>query len=357
MIDFGKMDVEGFASIEEETFDWGLPGLNIIQAPNGFGKTKFINALFWCLFGKTLSGSVEMWEHLRPSSYKGTRVYIWFSVDGIDYKLSRYKGYSKMKNALTLEEDGEPCKITDKIELQKHVEDLLGYTPDLFKASIIFGQKLKRIITETGPNKKKVFDEAFEVTYIPKAKKIAEIKLTSYRHELTKKELEEERINGKINGKESAIASEEQLINGFEDRKRERIQEIKKKIKLKKTLHSTLVEEYGDLKEKLRAANHEKEIFEKDLIPDNEILQMERDLVKKESKRDRSDNDAAAVEKEIEKLQKLIDNVPLTCSNCHKPYTANEREMEKGRLMLELGKQEELHQQFIDTIKKLKGQI
>ena len=32
MIRFGEMVVEGFASIANEEFNWGLEGLNIIQA-------------------------------------------------------------------------------------------------------------------------------------------------------------------------------------------------------------------------------------------------------------------------------------------------------------------------------------
>ena len=357
MIDFGIMHVEGFASIEDETFDWGLKGLNIIQAPNGTGKTKFINALVWNLFGKTLSGSVDMWEHLRPSSYVGTKVVQRFSVNGIDYKLTRYKNYSKYKNALVLEEDGEPSQITDKIELQKHLNDLIGYSYELFKASIIFGQKLKRIISETGPNKKKVFDEAFEVTYIPRAKKIAEGKLVTHRQELTKKELEEEKLNGKINGKESAIASEEQLISGFEDRIEEKLDVIRVKIKKKKKEHKKLVELWGDIYVKIGELNHELEIFGKDLIPDKEIIEWERDLAKKESKRDRADEDADAVEMIIKKLQNKIDNVPHTCSNCAKAYTKSERKEEKGRLLKEKGIQDKLHQKFIDSIGILKGQI
>ena len=100
MINFGKMEVEGFASIHKETFDWSLPGLNIIQAGNGFGKTTFINALFWCIYGKTLSGSVEPWEHMRSPKYRGTRVSIEFEVKDIKWKITRHKDFTKIRSAL-----------------------------------------------------------------------------------------------------------------------------------------------------------------------------------------------------------------------------------------------------------------
>ena len=278
-------------------------------------------------------------------------------VDGIEYRVTRYKGYTKMKNALILEEDGEEPENDDKISTQKRIEEILGYSYDLFKNSIIFGQKLKRLISETGPNKKKVFDDAFEVTYIPKAKKIAELKLIDHKEEFRKKELAWEKLQGKINGKESAIESEETLVAGFEDRIAEKLDIIRIKIKKQKKAHNQLLLQHVDLDQSLYEHNHELEIFEKDLVPDNEMLDMERDLVKKEGKRDRADEDADAVEKEMEKLQKLIDNVPKKCPNCSKPYTKGERAGYLGSLAGQMIKKKLLHQKFIDSVGILKGQI
>ena len=181
MIRFGKSHIIGFASIQDETFDWDQPGLNVIQAPNGHGKTKFINALVWALFGKTLAGSVITWEHKQPNHYRGTKVDQVFWNGNDEYRVIRCKDYlgdvdgAKGKNRLIVKINGEdPTNVRDKGDYQAVIMEALGYSFELFKNTIVFGQKLQRLISETGPNKKKVLDDAFEVTFIPRAKKLVE---------------------------------------------------------------------------------------------------------------------------------------------------------------------------------------
>lgn len=91
------MRIEGFASIKYLEFDWGARemGITIISARNGSGKSKLINALYWALFGDSISGAVGMWEHIRPKEYNGTLVEINLEKDGEEYKIIRcfeYKG-------------------------------------------------------------------------------------------------------------------------------------------------------------------------------------------------------------------------------------------------------------------------
>ena len=71
-LSFNKSHIVGFGPIADQEFDWGVPGLNIMKAPNGYGKTKFINSLFWGLYGKSLSGSIDTWEHVRSKDHHGT---------------------------------------------------------------------------------------------------------------------------------------------------------------------------------------------------------------------------------------------------------------------------------------------
>jgi len=356
MIEFGKMQVEGFSSIQEAEFDWGIPGLNILQAPNGYGKTKFINALVWCLFGKTLSGSVETWDHLRSSSYQGTKVSTPFMLNDMKFIVTRYKGYTKMKNALIVERDGIDWDY-DKFTTQHKLEQALGYNYELFKASIIFGQKLKRIISETGPNKKKVFDEAFEVTYIQKGKKIAEEIRNRLNTEHQEKSLAYEKILGTVNAKQAEIDSQQWLIDNFEEGKKKELQDIKEKVRAKRVAHGELLSVNADIDEQLRANRHELEMWEKDMFSNAEIIKMEKKLTRREGKRDREEEDAEKVNHGIQIIKSMIENVPTSCDNCGKPFTKEERVREKERLEKDLKEEQKTYQSHIDTIGKLRGQI
>ena len=356
MIKFGKMEVEGFASIGNEKFDWGIFGLNIIQAPNGNGKTTFINALMWCIFGKPLTGSVEPWEHARSENYVGTKVSIWFNDDDLDYRIIRYKDYPKLKNSLIFEIDGEAFE-GDKNETNAEIQKTLGYSYDLFKNSIIFGQKLKRIISETGPNKKKVFDEAFEVLYIPKAKKLAEEKLKEFQKEGMMANSAFELINEKVSGKESEIEAERGMVNNFENNKKREIKTIIDLMKPVKEAKKKLINENPNLEIELHESKLDLEILEHDCYSDAEYLKMEKDLTKLEGKKDAELERAVEIQQKISQMTHDLENLPDKCDKCQRAYSKHEQDTQ--RALLKENQQDESQRHLVATNNAsiLNGQI
>ena len=191
MVIVNSVTAEGFGSIIKRlVFPLNIEGLNIIRGRVGAGKTSIPSALYWGLYGKSLKkgSTIETWEELRGKEYKGTMVNIDFNIGKNHYQVIRcisYKGKIMPKeykgknpnggSGLWLIINGERDFEKNKIIIQKKIIDILGYSPDLFINSIIYGQRLKRIIEESGPNKKKLFDEAFQTMFIDKAKTKAEI--------------------------------------------------------------------------------------------------------------------------------------------------------------------------------------
>ena len=358
MIRFGKMQVEGFASIVNEEFDWGIEGLNIIQAPNGYGKTKFINALVWCLFGQTLTGAVEPWKHVRPSSYRGTRVEQIVYVGLEEIKIIRYKDFPKLKNSLLLyiNDNDEPWD-GDKKDIQKKIEKIIGYSYELFKNSIIFGQKLKRIISETGPNKKKVFDEAFEVLYIPKAKKLAEEKLSKFRAEESKALGKWEITEEKLKGKQAEIGAEQKMVDNFEADKDKDVKEIRLLITPIKVERTKLIDNNDEADLHLHKYKLELESFQKDAWNNEEIVKKEKELTKLEGKRDRESEDVEKVQKEIGNLEFEIENLPDRCSKCGKPFTEEDWNKQVDDLSAEVKIKQKAYEEYTTSISTIKGQI
>lgn len=181
MINFTKIKIEGFGSIINETeFKLNRHSLNVITGKVGSGKTSIPSSLVWCIYGETLKkgSSVETWEELRPENYRGTSVTVYFNINNkIEYCITRcinFKGkINKIKgnNNLFIIEDGENDNTKGKRDKQLKINKIIGYSHNLFINTIVFGQRMKRIIDETGTNKKKIFEEAFEVTFIEEAKK------------------------------------------------------------------------------------------------------------------------------------------------------------------------------------------
>ena len=184
---FNKINIIGFGSIINETeFDFNRPGINVIRGKIGSGKTTLISALYWALYGIKLKekSSINTWDNKKPANYQGTKVEIEININNKDYKIIRCENYEgkidnkKDGNGIFLKSDNKILNLgKGKRDQQIKLEELLGFSAELFKNAIIFGQKLKRIIEETGPKKKQIFEEAFNVTYIQEALDIVKVDL------------------------------------------------------------------------------------------------------------------------------------------------------------------------------------
>ena len=175
------MEIKGFCSIQDLSITLGTEGIHLVKGNTGSGKSTFLNAISWCLYGKTLKNikDVNTLESWRPNDYKGTMVKIFFEKDGSIHQIIRcqeYKGKveeAKGGNRLLYLIDGAQVKEKSKPKIQELIEKDLGSSFRLFKNTITFGQRLQRIAESSGPDKKALFEEAFEIGYITVAKNIA----------------------------------------------------------------------------------------------------------------------------------------------------------------------------------------
>lgn len=331
MLKFGLMTVEGFGPLEKIEFDWSLEGLNIIRAKNGTGKTKLINALVWACYGKTLSGSVLTWKKHRAKDYKGAMVCLSFTKDGIYYQVIRCKEYTgiiegaKGKNRLLIYKEGKLQESDGKKESKENLSEIMGYSFDLFKNSIVFGQKLKRLVSETGPNKKKLLDEAFEVTYIAKALEKANQEYKTLSGNTTLLEQIIESLNQRIEQVNKEIERENQLLLSFESDKKADLESERIKVKaLRKTLAEN-IRKHKELEGSYERWNLKRQEIEKS----NQILKDKPDIDLKIALAER---DAKLLKKEISNANSEIESVPVKCSECGKDYTLSEREERINKL-------------------------
>jgi len=224
-IEFQTLKIRGFAGIQDLTIvKLDDPGLNVITGPNGATKTTRFSALVWCCYGTPLKpkSSIETWEHKRKEGYQGTMVSVSFYRLKRKYKITRCKNYSglvggaKGSSRLVIERDGEILwpHLKDKRDIQKALTDLLGFSHNLFINSIVFPQKVTRFIESSGPERKRVFDEAFKMLWIKQALTIA----TAQKQEIVTRVRV---LDASIDGETRALTSLAEILKTMDKAKEE----------------------------------------------------------------------------------------------------------------------------------------
>ena len=182
MLTFLNLEAEGFCSIESLHLQLNPTCTILIKAPNGKGKSTILSALVWAIYGKNLKGVSEVttWEKVRPKDYQGVMVEVFFQKGEHIYKIIRcqkcnivLEDGAKGKDRLILMKDNEVVNVKGKNKLQDAINAELGLSYTLFMNSIMFGQGIKRLIQESNSDKKKIFEEVFDLEFLNIAKGIA----------------------------------------------------------------------------------------------------------------------------------------------------------------------------------------
>jgi DNA repair exonuclease SbcCD ATPase subunit len=332
-IEFQKIKIEGFQTIGGP-FEYKLnrPGLNIIMGSNGKGKTTILSALTWACWGKTLKkkNSVTPWKTKQSKNYIGTKVEVYFKDGKNQYIIiscESYKGKvgdAKGGNRLILMENGEPRDdLRNKDDIRAEIVSILGKSFDLAKNTIMFGQKLKRIIQESGPEKKKVFEEAFEANYINQAREVAkkaivkEVNLLNTEFMPKKYSLEK-----KIESTQNII----KLQSDFNKNKQKRIDNINAKI--------------ARLRSNIKLKNHKQKIHElgaelKKMGSDKlegRYKSAEHALFKAEFAYKTNKDAKPAQQAVIKEIAEEYNRVPKTCNNCGAALNAERVKFSKEKV-------------------------
>lgn len=307
MLKFIRIIIEGFASYEGyNELDLCPNSAVVIKAPNGSGKSTIFSSLVWCLYGKTIKGvsDVNTKKKYRTKEYKGTKVTTYFQKDGDVYMVTRCQNYTgnledgtKGRDRLQIIKNAEVVDIKSKPKLQEYLVQELGLSYSLFMNSIMFGQGMKKLIQETNSDKKKIFEEVFNLNYLNIAKNMAQKGKSQIQGQVELFRSEYNSINREYESCRETYLELKESEEAFDKRRNKDIKEkqgnirsLEKEIRYKKDglgslklvedeIQANKLQEKA-LKEKLEAARNISNQPLEDVI-DNIILLLEKNKVKK----------------------------------------------------------------------------
>lgn len=359
MIVFERVAGEGFGSFVNKTeFILDSVGLNIIRGKIGVGKTTVPSLLYWVIYGITLKpkATVQTWEELRTNKFKGTYGQVDFSISKDKYSIIRcisYKGvvFDKQKGGskIIIIKNGKeliPRGKKGKKNIQELINSIIGYSPELFINTIIYGQRLKRLVEESGPNKKKLFDEAFETMFIQKAKTKAseELRETNFLWgELTNRKQD---IEEQLEDVWGTIKDLKELGKNFEKNKKKQIKELKEELEEIEIKRSNITHDIKSIKNIGGKSRLEKSIKALEQLQEKNLDDLKlHDQYKAtyEKYKDKTDN----LREERAKLK------AKKCPTCGGKLNESKANKAKAEINDEIAKYDIIKQNMVNNIKNL----
>lgn len=340
MIKLQQIELEGFSSVvARTTYRLDLPGINIISGENGAGKTTILNALSWVLFGKTIkkNSTINPWPALLDEHYQGTIVILTYTKNGIPRKIthcSKYLGKvngAKGKDRLIFEIDGVIQEThRDKGDIKAAICDDIGFTFNLFKSTILFGQKVERILDVPGPERNLILEQAFEASFISLARKKVEDRI---KDQETVKNTQENHISGldtQLQIFNAQLKDQEASLRDFENTKITQINNYRLTIKSLKKENLCVKTKLPHLKKINTQLGELNESCTKYAMP------MKGDLVSEELKLNLALNTIKSryetAYANLKSKTKELWNLPTTCLMCKAPLDAAGVEKQKLKL-------------------------
>jgi DNA repair exonuclease SbcCD ATPase subunit len=148
MIKFRKLVIKNFMSfgkrVEIPLYKQGvirIEGKNLDEVggdSNGSGKSAIIEALIWCLFGRTIRG-LKHDKVVNRFKKKDCSVSIRLSSGSETYTVRRFRRDRKNGNRLCLWNGKRPISFRHEDDTQKRLEEIIGCNFDSFVNSVVFG--------------------------------------------------------------------------------------------------------------------------------------------------------------------------------------------------------------------------
>jgi len=246
MIQIKTIEIEGFCSIVEPfSYNFDLPGINMIWGRNGAGKSTIFNALSWCLYGKLLKPkrSIIPWKNLQNKSFGGTMVKVKFYVEGSGYyDIMRCKDYRGFSDLTFYTKSGNEFNGRKKSEIEKEIQRVLGVSFELFKSSVTFGQNLTRFLKLPSGGQKEILDEAFSINYINEARENAKKGRALLETDRVELEINLSKLNSEYSLIKNNLKEVELLKKNFDRDKNRRLKELRDEIRKVKVSINTFIE-------------------------------------------------------------------------------------------------------------------
>lgn len=362
-----RLTIQNFLSIKSINLDLENRGLVLLKGRNldneslnnnGAGKSSIIEALVYCLYGRTLRGlKGDAVVHKIP----GKNMKIWLDLiddNGDTYRIARYRKHSTNKNKSILYRNGKDITPKSESDFNAYVADLLQADYLTFTSSLLYSAESFKFTSATDAEMKSTFDIMLGLDVYQKCLEIARNRLKAVESELSTAKWRIDDRKAKISDLERQIEDAQEEKSEWDKAIQEKRKALQERLSSEKSLLSKEKKELKKFEETLEQLKQEKDAAEKllastrkklkeleqlkSVLQDtkDDIQEQERIIRKYQRVIDETSESIESYNQTIEKLRKKIDSlvhdksqldvkVGQPCPTCGQPMT--EQSVEPAR--------------------------
>ena len=350
-----SVELEGFGSfVDRVHFQLDRGGVVMIGGVNGVGKTTLFSGLAWTLYGSDLKGNSLKdlqsfpWLRERAKKFRGTRGIVVFKVTdkgvttyvqvarnlGFSGKICGYTG----SNDLFVFENQEGTEFLSrhlwadkrgKSGANERIQELLGMDFKMFTYSVLFGQSMDRLVTAKPEDKRKLFEQIFDLDFIDAAKVRANRLLEQTAQDALSDELFIAKAETQIESLQTSMEQWTEIVEKFHEDLKEELDGLKAE---KKALEATITKNEAELNalRKVDASRIDRNALMQEA---QKLKDLETEVRSIKSAMNKNADEREAASRQIERQkEKLADakedlaSVPTQCGICGKDVTTEEND-------------------------------
>jgi len=231
---FNWVEIKNFKSYGdyETRIELNSTEARLLLGENGAGKTTFIDAIIWAIYGRSLSNVDEI---INRTTKKNCKVEVNFDVGRSNYSILRYRSHDIHKNNILIFKDKENVSPRTANEAQNYIIDLIEINYESMVSSIIFSSELYISFLRAKPSDRlKIFDNILSLKEIQEYYEIIKKMRKPLLEKIDKNKNDRDRCDLEISTTENNIEQyKEKVRNSLLDLKnlKEKLIEEKEQIK------------------------------------------------------------------------------------------------------------------------------
>lgn len=346
MFTFKKVSISNFKSITHAELNLENQGLVLIEGKNttnttfqsnGSGKSSLLESITYALYDTTPSGLTAD-KVVNKNVGKNTVVELDFEVDGLPYKIQRYRKHSKYKNTVKLWQGDINLTGKSVKETNQKIQKLFGIDYQTYLNSIMYGQGDVEIFTKaTDKGKKEILENITNIAIYKQAQEQAKLKLNessaslaTVLQSITQLTSEEQSTNQLIKQQEDFIARDKAEVKDLEAKLKKAMNDLA----VKEPAHVLAIKKVEDNLKLLK--DYKNKEFSAITPPDTSNLQAE--LAHLEEQRNALNGGIIQLKTRLEGFTTSLQSLDTsdTCSYCGAPIDNTHKLNETARLTKEI---------------------